>query len=184
MLVGPSRYRRPRRQPCIAGQKICARSAQSLTSGLVQSGERAGRDASTRQFPGRHELPAIVRAKPTRVSRCSQGGSRGSLFGGATQKGEGLWGTSRRCWRTRPGTTSVSDYLQPRSAPWEDGARTDDSVGSYEWWYFDAHLDDGAKLVLSFMNKDDIAGPRKPLAPLLRLNFDLPDGRHFEELRH
>ena len=25
--------------------------------------------------------------------------------------------------------------------PWEDGARTDDSAGTYEWWYFDAHLD-------------------------------------------
>jgi hypothetical protein len=26
-------------------------------------------------------------------------------------------------------------------------ARTDSSVGTYEWWYFDAHIDDGAKLV-------------------------------------
>src|SRR5437870_1764290 len=24
-------------------------------------------------------------------------------------------------------------------APWEDGARTDNSPGSYEWWYFDSH---------------------------------------------
>jgi hypothetical protein len=31
--------------------------------------------------------------------------------------------------------------------PWEDGARTDNRRGTYEWWYFDAHLDDGAKLV-------------------------------------
>ena len=28
---------------------------------------------------------------------------------------------------------------------WEDGARTDDRPGTYEWWYFDAHLDDGAR---------------------------------------
>ena len=28
-------------------------------------------------------------------------------------------------------------------AQWEDGARTDDRPGTYEWWYFDAHLDDG-----------------------------------------
>jgi hypothetical protein len=84
---------------------------------------------------------------------------------------------------------SPGDYerlgLSPTSiAPWEDGARTDDSVGSYEWWYFDAHVADGAKLVLSFMNKDDIADPRKPLAPLLRLNLDLPDGRNFEKIVH
>jgi transposase-like protein len=32
--------------------------------------------------------------------------------------------------------------------PWEDGARTDDRPGSYEWWYFDAHLVDGTKLVV------------------------------------
>ena len=25
-------------------------------------------------------------------------------------------------------------------APWEDGARTDGGRGSFEWWYFDAHL--------------------------------------------
>jgi hypothetical protein len=67
--------------------------------------------------------------------------------------------------------------------PWEDGARTDDSAGTYEWWYFDAHLADGAKLVVVFMNKD-IAEPQKPLSPLLRLELDLPDGRRFEKLIH
>src|SRR6266567_535129 len=66
-------------------------------------------------------------------------------------------------------------------APWEDGARTDDSAGSYEWWYFDAHLADGAKLVVTFMKKD-MAEPQKPLSPLLRLDLDLPDGRHFEKI--
>jgi hypothetical protein len=83
---------------------------------------------------------------------------------------------------------STADYerlgLSPTTiAPWEDGARTDDSAGTYEWWYFDAHLADGAKLVVTFMNKD-IAEPQKPLSPLLRLNLDLPDGRHFEKLVH
>src|SRR4030081_1281184 len=58
--------------------------------------------------------------------------------------------------------------------PWEDGARTDNSSGTYEWWYFDAHLADGAKLVVAFMNKD-IAQPQKPLSPLIRLNLDLSD---------
>jgi hypothetical protein len=83
---------------------------------------------------------------------------------------------------------SPSDYerlglSRTTIAPWEDGKRTDDSVGTYEWWYFDAHLADGAKLVVTFMNKD-IAEPQKSLAPLLRLNLDLPDGRHFEKLVH
>jgi CrtC N-terminal lipocalin domain len=65
--------------------------------------------------------------------------------------------------------------------PWEDGARTDDSSGTYEWWYFDAHLADGAKLVVVFLNKD-LAQPQKPLSPLLRIDLDLPDGQRFEKL--
>src|SRR5258708_35724235 len=84
--------------------------------------------------------------------------------------------------------SAPADYerlgLSPTSiAPWEDGARTDDSAGTYEWWYFDAHLADGAKLVVVFMNKD-IADPKQPLSPLLRLDLDLPDGRHFEKKVH
>jgi hypothetical protein len=63
---------------------------------------------------------------------------------------------------------------------WEDGARTDDRPGSYEWWYFDAHLEDGAKLVVVFMDKD-LATPQKPLEPMIRLNLDLADGRSFEK---
>src|ERR1700746_903931 len=70
---------------------------------------------------------------------------------------------------------------QDEVALWEDGARTDGSAGTYEWWYFDAHLADGAKLVVSFMDKD-IADSQKPLSPLLRLNLELPDGRLFEKL--
>ena len=82
--------------------------------------------------------------------------------------------------------TSAADYerlgLSPTSvAPWEDGARTDNSAGTYEWWYFDAHLADGAKLVVAFMNKD-IAEPQKALSPLLRLNLELTDGRQIEKL--
>jgi hypothetical protein len=64
--------------------------------------------------------------------------------------------------------------------PWEDGARTDDRPGTYEWWYFDAHLDDGSKLVVVFMNKD-LSTPQKPLTPTIRLNLDLADGRSFEK---
>jgi len=65
--------------------------------------------------------------------------------------------------------------------PWEDGARTDDRPGTYEWWYFDAHLDDGAKLVVVFMDKN-LSTPQRPLEPTIRLNLDLADGRSFEKL--
>jgi predicted secreted hydrolase len=65
-------------------------------------------------------------------------------------------------------------------AAWEDGARTDGGRGSFEWWYFDAHLDDGATLVVMFLDKD-FTEPHKPLAPLVRINLDLPDGRSLQK---
>src|ERR1700728_3498804 len=61
-------------------------------------------------------------------------------------------------------------------APWEDGARTDGGRGTFEWWYFDAHLDDGTALVVVFQTKD-FTDPQKPLTPLVRINLDLADGR-------
>jgi hypothetical protein len=66
-------------------------------------------------------------------------------------------------------------------APWEDGARTDGSAGTYEWWYFDAHLGDGAKLVVVFLTKNftDIS---KPLAPMIRIDLDLPDGTSYNKI--
>lgn len=65
-------------------------------------------------------------------------------------------------------------------APWEDGARTDGGRGTFEWWYFDAHLDDGAALVVVFQSKD-FTDPDKPLTPLVRINLDLPDGRSLQK---
>jgi hypothetical protein len=65
--------------------------------------------------------------------------------------------------------------------PHEDGLRTDGGPGSYEWWYFDAHLDDGAKLVVVFFTKEFTAID-KPLAPLIRIDLTLPDGTTVERL--
>ena len=82
--------------------------------------------------------------------------------------------------------SSRSDYarygLDPTLvAAWEDGARTDNRAGTYEWWYFDAHVDDGSTLVVIFMNKD-LVTPDRPLSPILRLNLDLPDGRSYQKV--
>lgn len=60
-------------------------------------------------------------------------------------------------------------------APWEDGLRTDHAAGSYEWWYLDAHLDDGSTLVVVFFTKP-IDGASGPLKPFLRVDLDKPDG--------
>ena len=84
------------------------------------------------------------------------------------------------------GARTSDDYvrfgLHPTTvAQWEDGVRTDNRPGTYEWWYFDAHLGGGAKVVVVFHNKD-IVNPNRPLSPLLRLSLDLPDGRSYEKL--
>jgi hypothetical protein len=65
-------------------------------------------------------------------------------------------------------------------AQWEDGSRTDGGKGSYEWWYFDAHLDDGTKLVIVFYTKR-MMKTNSPLSPYVTIDLDTPDGRHFEE---
>jgi hypothetical protein len=59
-------------------------------------------------------------------------------------------------------------------APWEDGARTGNRRGTYEWWYFDAQLDDGSRLVVTFMNKD-IVSPNDSLTPTIRIDLDVAD---------
>ncbi|WP_349428894.1 hydroxyneurosporene dehydrogenase [Microbacterium sp. LWS13-1.2] len=64
---------------------------------------------------------------------------------------------------------------------WEDGARTDNRAGTYEWWYFDAHLADGSVLVIVFQNKD-FTVPRTALDPLIRFELTLPDGRQVDRI--
>ena len=66
-------------------------------------------------------------------------------------------------------------------AAWEDGLRTDGAPGSYEWWYFDAHLDDGSSLVIGFYTKNPIT-PDRPLEPLVGVQLNRPgaDSLSFE----
>jgi predicted secreted hydrolase len=65
--------------------------------------------------------------------------------------------------------------------PWEDGARTDGRTGTYEWWYFDARLDDGAKLVVVFFTKN-ATEINRPLSPMIRIDLDLPNGARYHKL--
>lgn len=64
--------------------------------------------------------------------------------------------------------------------PWEDGARTDGSKGTYEWWYNDAHFADGSILVIIFFSKSpiEVNGPIKPQATL---ELTLPDGTKYSD---
>jgi hypothetical protein len=66
-------------------------------------------------------------------------------------------------------------------AQFEDGQRIGTEKGRYEWWYFDAHLDDGATVVVVFYTKPNVS-PNGPLAPRITINLTLPDGRRFDKL--
>ncbi len=65
------------------------------------------------------------------------------------------------------------DHIEPR----EDGMRTDGGKGTFEWWYFDAYLADGSKLVITFYTKDYMEAG-KPLAPFADIVLDRADGTH------
>jgi hypothetical protein len=62
---------------------------------------------------------------------------------------------------------------------WEDGMRTNGGKGSYEWWYFDAHLDDGSKMVIVFYTKP-MTAVNKGLSAYATLNIDYKDGASLE----
>lgn len=56
--------------------------------------------------------------------------------------------------------------------PWEDGIRAETGPGFFEWWYFDAHLNNDTTVVIVFATKHILErnGPLKP-AVLLTINF-------------
>ena len=55
--------------------------------------------------------------------------------------------------------------------PWEDGYRSaKEKDAAFEWWYFDAHLDDGSALVITFDTKP-MTNPSGPLAPSLLIMY-------------
>ncbi len=64
--------------------------------------------------------------------------------------------------------------LAATPAVWEDGQRIDTGPGAFEWWYFDAHLDDGSTAVIVFMTKPLLAR-NGPLAPAVIINITRPD---------
>ena len=73
-----------------------------------------------------------------------------------------------------------ADYKRLGIAPvevaeFEDSQRIGMERGRYEWWYFDAHLDDGATVVVVFYTKPNVS-PNGPLAPRITINITRPDG--------
>ncbi|WEV44782.1 hypothetical protein OZX60_04915 [Streptococcaceae bacterium ESL0687] len=66
--------------------------------------------------------------------------------------------------------------------PSEDGKRMDPDQESYEWWYYDALLDDGSKLVITYYAKS-IVNPKPGARPFVELEWTHPDGsKDYEKL--
>ena len=57
----------------------------------------------------------------------------------------------------------------------EDGFRTGKVRGFFEWWYFDAHLDDGSTVVIVFMTKP-ITEYKGPIKPAVMITINKSDG--------
>jgi hypothetical protein len=80
----------------------------------------------------------------------------------------------------RPADYKRLDISPVEIAEFEDGQRIGTERGRYEWWYFDAHLDNGATIVVVFYTKPNVS-PNGPLAPRITINITLPDSRTFEK---
>ena len=58
----------------------------------------------------------------------------------------------------------------------EDGIRTGEKRGSYEWWYFDSKFADGSSLVIIFYTKP-VTSFAKKFNPFVSLNYINPNGK-------
>ena len=83
---------------------------------------------------------------------------------------------------------AADDYqrlgIAKRVAPWEDGLRTDGSRGTFEWWYFDAHLDDGSTLVIVFYAKSIYEANKRGFHPYATIQYERPGGAYLEKECH
>lgn len=70
----------------------------------------------------------------------------------------------------------VKDGLGSAMESWEDGARTDMAPGTFEWWYFEAHADDGTLIIIIFFTKPMIKIDGPP-APFVNVRIITPEGK-------
>lgn len=64
---------------------------------------------------------------------------------------------------------------------WEDGMRTDGGAGTFEWWYFDAILNGGGNLTVSYMTKT-LSSTQMPLSPQISFEYNSGDGKKVSQM--
>jgi hypothetical protein len=69
----------------------------------------------------------------------------------------------------------LREGLKEAPEAWEDGLRVDTGPGCFEWWYFDAHFDDGSTAVIVYMTKP-LLERTGPLKPVVQVTITCPDG--------
>ena len=69
----------------------------------------------------------------------------------------------------------------PEIQLWEDGCRTGLADGTFEWWYFDGHLDDGSTLAITYNIKPAI-NPDGPLNPQIMFDYKRADGTYVKKI--
>jgi predicted secreted hydrolase len=66
---------------------------------------------------------------------------------------------------------------------WEDGWRTNTAAqtrGTFEWWYFDAHLDDGSTVTVEMHTKPPYVSPGTTLTPFVLMTTTSSDGTRID----
>lgn len=71
-----------------------------------------------------------------------------------------------------------SDQLGEEVLPYEDGLRTTGQDKEYEWWYFDAKLDDGSIAVVYFWKIKAIKD-----IYYIGVNYNKPDGTEYKKIK-
>lgn len=64
---------------------------------------------------------------------------------------------------------------------WEDGLRTDPADGTFEWWYLDAHMDDGSTVTVEFHTKPPYMSPKAPLTPFVLFTRTTAEGERTDK---
>ena len=73
--------------------------------------------------------------------------------------------------------------LTERIQRFEDGQRSEERSGSYEWWYFDSKYPDGSSLVIVFYTKP-VTSFAAGFAPSATLNYINPNGKEIRTEVH